>query len=72
MGFLDDTIQLIELAATSGVASGAYQTAKSQYLITYDDLDQLKELLPMRAFIDDGSAGFQYPDPDKILVPKIP
>ena len=72
MGFLDDTIELIELAATSGITSSEYMSAKSQYLITYEDLDQLKVLLPMRAFIDDGSSGFEYPDPDKILVPQIP
>ena len=72
MAFLDDTIELIELASLSGVTYGPYITAKALYLVKYQDLQQLEDLLPMRAFIDDGSSGFEYPDPDKILVPRIP
>jgi hypothetical protein len=72
MAFLDDTIELIELASLSGVTYGPYITAKALYLAKYQDLQQLEDLFPVSEMIDDGNAGFEYPDPDKVLQIRIP
>ena len=67
MGFLDDTVELIELAATSGITSIAYTTAKQSYLLTYEDLDQLKTLISASAFYNDPyDENFPYPDLSKL------
>ena len=67
MGFLDDTVELIELAAVSGITSIAYTTAKLSYLQTYEDLDQLKTLINGSAFVNDPyDPDFNYPDTSKL------
>jgi len=70
MGFLDDTIELIELAASG--TGGAYDAAKAAYLTKYQEFRKVEDFLPVTAFIDDGSPGFEYPLPEKLLVPKMP
>ena len=71
MGFLDDTIELIEIAATSGITSAAYTTAKQTYLNTYEDLDDLKTLISADAFRNDPyDPDFNYPDTSKLRLIK--
>jgi hypothetical protein len=67
MGFLDDTVELIELAATSGITSTAYTTAKQTYLNTYEDLDELKTLITVDSFRNEPfDENFNYPDTSKL------